>query len=414
MPAARRRHFGNVRRLPSGRYQARYWHAGADHAAPSTFPTKAGALAWLSAAETDIHRGVWTAPRAGKVTLSGYSATWLAGRTDLRSATRSKYQHMLDRHVLPVLGGHELATLSPSAVRSWYMAMREKYVTTADDAYRMLRAVLMTAVADSLIAKSPCQVKGAGNARSTERPVLSVAELAAAAEAVPDRHRLAVLLCAWCQLRRGEVLGLQRRDAALAHGVIRVERAVVRPMSGPVVVGPPKTEAGARSLAVPAHVLPLLEHHLGSFVEAAPESWLFTSESGGPMVPSTLNRAWQRARLTIGRPDLFVHDLRHSGLTWAAASGASVAELMRRGGHGNPRAAMRYQHATEERDRAIADALSALATRQDRPAEGAEPPPGGGALGSTEKADRSAEIEARAPGDQHAPSRRSRRTRRSS
>jgi integrase len=62
------------------------------------------------------------------------------------------------------------------------------------------------------------------------------------------------------------------------------------------------------------------------------------------------------------RRDLFFHDLRHSGLTWAAASGASVAELMRRGGHANPRAALRYQHATEDRDRVIAEALASLAS----------------------------------------------------
>lgn len=78
------------------------------------------------------------------------------------------------------------------------------------------------------------------------------------------------------------------------------------------------------------------------------------------MLPSTINRIWQRARKAIGRTDLFYHDLRHLGLTWAAASGASIAELMRRGEHANPTAALRYQHATEDRDRAIADALADL------------------------------------------------------
>jgi integrase len=85
------------------------------------------------------------------------------------------------------------------------------------------------------------------------------------------------------------------------------------------------------------------------------------------MVPSTVNRVWQRARHAIGRPDLHYHDLRHSGLTWSAASGASVAELMRRGGHANPTAALRYQHATEDRDRVIADALAELAAGQVTP-----------------------------------------------
>jgi integrase len=204
-------------------------------------------------------------------------------------------------------------------------------------------------------------VKGAGQARSTERPIASVAELKAAVAAAPEHHRLALLLPAWCQLRRGEVLGLQRRDVNLLHGTIRVDRAVVRPMVGGVVVGPPKTPAGQRTLAVPANVLPVLKAHLEKFVAPDSEAWLFTSAVGGPMLPSTLNRIWQRARRAIGRSDLHYHDLRHSGLTWSAASGASVAELMRRGGHANPTAALRYQHATEDRDRAIADALAELA-----------------------------------------------------
>ena len=75
---------------PSGRYQARYWHLGDTHVAPFTFGTKADALAWLAGAETDIHRGGWAAPKAGKVTLSEYATTWLNGRSDLRRMTSAK------------------------------------------------------------------------------------------------------------------------------------------------------------------------------------------------------------------------------------------------------------------------------------------------------------------------------------
>ena len=359
MPA--RRHFGSVRRLPSGRYQASYYHEAIRHVAPQTFASKSEGQAALAAIEADILRGVWIDPAGGRITLARWANDWLTSRTDLRPVTRAKYRHMLDRHVLPVLGGHELAKLRPSVVRGWYMGMRARYKTTADDAYRMLRAILTTAVTDGLIARNPCQVKGAGQSRSAERPIASVAEIAAAAEATPEHHRLAVLLPAWCQLRRGEVLGLQRRDMDLLHGTIRVDRFVVRPMSGELVIGPPKTSAGRRTIAVPSNILPAVRDHLERFVGPDADDWLFTSESGGPMLPSTLNRIWQRARKAIGRTDLFYHDLRHSGLTWSAASGASIAELMRRGGHANPTAALRYQHATEDRDRAIADALADLA-----------------------------------------------------
>lgn len=86
-------------------------------------------------------------------------------------------------------------------------------------------------------------------------------------------------------------------------------------------------------------------------------------EKGGPLLPQVLAKAWGRARATIGHPDLRLHDLRHSGLTWAAATGATVAELMRRGGHASPAAALRYQHATDDRDQALAAALTGLASK---------------------------------------------------
>ena len=107
-------------------------------------------------------------------------------------------------------------------------------------------------------------------------------------------------------------------------------------------------------------MLPEIENHLGRFVGPEPDSWLFATQDGQPGVVRTINRAWDKARVAIGRPDLHLHDLRHSGLTWAAATGASVAELMRRGGHASPAAALRYQHATEDRDRTLAEAMAGL------------------------------------------------------
>ena len=71
-----------------------------------------------------------------------------------------------------------------------------------------------------------------------------------------------------------------------------------------------------------------------------------------------MHDAFHAARDSAGRPDLTFHDLRHTGATMAAATGATVAELMHRIGHTTPAMAMRYQHATADRDRAIADALS--------------------------------------------------------
>lgn len=351
-----KRSFGTVGRLPSGRYRARYRDpATGQQVSGGTFATRAEAERWLAAAQIDQARGAWVDPRAGEVLLREYAEGWLAQHTGLRETTRAKYRHLLAGHILPALGDAPIGRLSPSAVREWYSGLHSCHTSTADDAYRLLRAILNTAVADERIARTPCQVRGAGSALSPERPIASIAEVQAAADAMPERLRLAVPLAAWCQLRRGEVLGLQRQDFDLLHGALVVERAQLVTSDGRMLIGPPKTAAGRRAIAVPPNIVPDIEAHLERFVGSEPDTWLFAGTT-----PRTLERAWADARLAISRPDLHFHDLRHSGLTWAAAAGASTKELMARGGHASPAAALRYQHATRDRDTAIAAALAEL------------------------------------------------------
>lgn len=362
MPRATKRTYGTVDQLPSGAWRARYREPGTGRQrSGGTWSTRAEAERWLASAQVDQARGAWVDPRAGEVTLADYSAQWLASHTGLRPTSRSEYRYLLDRYVLPALGDVPIGRLVPSGVRGWYSALHDGRPSAASAAYRLLRAVLNTAVADELIVRNPCQVKGAGNSTAPERPVASIAEVDAAADAMPERLRLAVLLAAWCQLRRGEVLGLQRRDVDLLHETLTVDRAVVLPADSRPIIGPPKTAAGRRTLAISPNIMPALVEHLSCCVPEEPEAWLFSVDGSRPLSPGALGRAWQRARLAIGRPELHFHDLRHSGLTWAAATGASTRELMARGGHASSSAALRYQHATKDRDRAIADAMAELA-----------------------------------------------------
>jgi hypothetical protein len=79
------------------------------------------------------------------------------------------------------------------------------------------------------------------------------------------------------------------------------------------------------------------------------------------ITPRTIDRQWVQARAAIGRPDLCFHDLRHSGLTMVAMTGATLAEIMAAGGHASPAAALRYQHASQQRMTAMTEALAAMA-----------------------------------------------------
>jgi len=165
----------------------------------------------------------------------------------------------------------------------------------------------------------------------------------------------------WCQLRRGEILGLRRRDLDFLHGTLAVTLTRTKTMAGATGIKAPKTEAGKRTIAIPSNIVVVLKAHLDSNVPSDPGSPVIVGEKGGPIRPQVLAKAWSKARTSVGRPDLRLHDLRHTGLTWWAQAGATVPELMRRGGHAS-HAALGYQHATEDRDRLIADTLAGLAT----------------------------------------------------
>lgn len=356
----RTRSFGVVDRRPTGTWRARY-RAPDGQRHSQTFDRKADAEAWLASQQTDQKRGAWINPRAGRLTFEEYATAWLENRPKLSPRTREDYGQILAVHLVPRFGRLELSQISPSAVRNWYEGLAGEYPARAAKAYRLLRAVLNTAAADERIVRSPCRVTSAGTERSPERPTATLAEVDALAGSMPERLRLTVLLAAWVQLRRGEILGLRRQDVDLMHGTLSVAKTRQRLSSGTEVVGPPKSPAGVRTIAIPPHLLPAVREHLDQFVEVTPTALVFTGErTGESLHPSSLKKAWTRARVQSGLTQFHFHDLRHTGNTWAAATGASTKELMARMGHASPTAALRYQHATEERDHILAKALSGL------------------------------------------------------
>lgn len=358
VPRRGHRTFGTVRQLRSGRWQARYWDpaTGKQVPAPKTFGNRADGESWLSTTQADLGRGVYVDPRAGLVLLCVYAEEWLADRK-LAPLTRDLYRYLLDKYIYPTFRQVALAGIEPRRVRSWNARIAKKHGTTAAKAYRLLHAILNTAVEDELLARNPCRVMNAGKEDAPERPVASVDEVEALAAAIGARFKVLVLLAAWCSLRREELLGLQRWDFDLVHGTLRIARTLVQRKNGELVLGPPKSKAGKRTISIPPHVLPELADHLATFVGPEPDAFVFTGEKGGPLRPHVLQKAWNKARTALGLGHLHLHDLRHTGNTWAAPT-ASTKELMHRMGHSTASAALRYQHATDERDREIAEGLS--------------------------------------------------------
>jgi len=362
----------SIRKKPSGRYEARYRDPGG-RLRGKTFRTKREAQEFLDRTGTSIGDGAWRDPALAKVRLAEYTTWWLENRPELRPRTRELYDGLLRLHIEPHLGDCRFGSLTTAEIRAWHAELLRKgkpgSVTVAK-AYRLLRGILNDAVEDGLLVRNPCTIRGAGVERSPERPVASIAQVYGLADAIEDRYRLMVLLGTFCGLRLGELLALRRDRIDVLHRRVIVSEQGQELADGTRHYGPPKTAAGVRTVALPPHLVADVEDHLLRWVGPSPTDLLFTGPKATELYRATFNSAWDRARRAVGMDDFHFHDLRHTGNTLAAGTGASTKELMARMGYASARAALIYQHASEERDVMIAERLSAMTEEALKGSEG--------------------------------------------
>jgi integrase len=156
-------------------------------------------------------------------------------------------------------------------------------------AYGLLRTMMGTAASDGKISLNPCVIRGAGTTRRVIkiRPA-SLRELEKITSEMPEPYQAMILLASWCALRFGELTELRRRDVVInadaQTGVIRVERGVVRVGDG-FQVTTPKSEAGIRYVAIPPHLVPVVQAHLAQHVERQADALLFPAKHGGHLAP---------------------------------------------------------------------------------------------------------------------------------
>jgi integrase len=358
----RQRWFGTIRRLPSGRYQARYHDPdGVRRAADDTFATKTAAQDWLTLKEAELLEGEWVDPDAGAVFVADYAATWIEERPGLRPKTVLIYTGLLRCHIAPHFEHVTVAEVTLARVRRWRRKLLDSGVSevTAAKAYRLLRAVFNTALDDGLIRRNPCRIKGAGTEHSPERPVLTVTQVYALADAVGLRYRALILLAAFTSLRWAELAALRPGDIDLDARAVRVTRQLYYHGAGHSF-GPPKSRAGVRDVDFPELIVPDLREHMDWLPSSA--ALVFASSTGSPLSHSNFRqRIWLPGLAAVGLEGVHLHDLRHTGNQLTANAGANPRELMARMGHDSERAALVYLHSSRERQRALADAVGEAA-----------------------------------------------------
>jgi integrase len=365
---------------------------------PDTYERKSDAERALTLIEAEMMAGEWTDPERGKVKLGDYAATWISERPGLRVRTGDLYTWLLAKHIAPYLGGVPVGQVSTPMIRKWRAALLSNGVSVsmAAKAYRLLRAILTTAVEeDKILPRNPCRVRGAGEEHAAERPVLTVAQVFELAERVgrrpignirklpaggyrlrfrragemradcnhDRRFRALVLLATFASLRWGEATALSRCDVDLQAGTVRVRAAFTqrRSYSSAIILGPPKSRAGRRVVGISKSIIPALEQHMSEFVRPEPGALVFCGVRGVPLSRSNFNKmsAWPSAVRSIGAEGLHFHDLRHTGNTFAASGGAGIKDLMARMGHDSERATLIYQHEARGADKILTDTIDA-------------------------------------------------------
>ena len=184
------------------------------------------------------------------------------------------------------------------------------------------------AVAEGLLPVTPCKVPNATKVRRARSVVhIESPEVDVLAGKMPEDLAAAVLLAAWCGLRFGEVVALDRADVATDGSTVNVSKGMTR-RGGVTEIAAPKSETSIRVVAVPPHVREALTSHLVDHTGPGDGAPLFTDADGQRITEGKFRPHWHRARAAAGRETLRFHDLRHHAGMVAAYAGATIAESM--------------------------------------------------------------------------------------
>jgi integrase len=336
MPTRRRRTAGSVRRLPSGRWQARIRDPRTNLLESlGSFDSKADADRAVAVAITDGLRGQWASPALGTRRLADWVDEWWATTTDLAPTTRVRDEWLLQGHILPTFGAAALADIGQLDVRSWVAELSASGLApnTVHKAYQVLSKAMAAAVDAGLLAITPCRNVPLPKVEHREMRFLSPADLAHLAAVINPRYRALALLGGYGGLRIGELAGLRRSRVDVLRSRLDVAENIVE-VRGELLTGGPKTRAGRRQVPLPRPVAEELAAHFERFVGPEPDALLFAGPDGGALRARQWRaRHWAPAVSEAGLAPLRPHDLRHTAVALWIAQGASPKQIATWAGH---------------------------------------------------------------------------------
>lgn len=371
MAKRRKRGDGGISLRKDGRWEGRVVVGYDDKGLPITknvlAKTKSDCAAKLKTLQESIAKPVPDQPKPG-ILLGDWLNLWYQSykKPSLRPNTQISYERRIYQHIIPALGSIQLDKLTTSNIQQFYTELKQggRLIRTelygeglSDQTVRSIHttfhAALDKAVSEKLLFRNPADGCRLPPVKPREMQILTPEEIQRLLiQAKEDGCFELLLLELSTGLRRGEICSLQWDDLNFRTGELRVERQV-HSARGELVVLPPKTKAGNRSVILPEPVLNVLK----TYHETVTSRWMFPSpyKEDSPKDPAAVRNRLQTILERAECKKVRFHDLRHVFCTASLEHGMDVKTLSTILGHVSSSTTLNvYAHVTDEMRRTAA------------------------------------------------------------
>ncbi|GAA3850548.1 tyrosine-type recombinase/integrase [Amycolatopsis tucumanensis] len=365
-----------------GTWRVRYRRDDGSKGAVPGFPDVKAAEAYITDMESEQRKGTWIDPAAGRIVVAEWAPDWLDA-LDIDQRTEENYRSIVRKHVVPRWGSTAFSDITNLNVRKWEKHLRASGLakTTVDGIIKCFSLMLTDAADEKIIATNPIQARRRGRRRRSQRTPRKIwaepSEVLTIADQIAQKYgpggAVLAVTAGWTGARWGELVGLQRPNLHLFDddtGQFLVDPdigSLHEPNTGPLFLGPPKTEESARIITLPPFLVRLLRTHLASHshrhVFVTPQNELhrrsnFARRALRPAADGNAHIANPAIRLRAVKPGLTFHGLRHSHKTWMIDDGVpEIAQALRLGHVLPDKVQETYSHVARAVEQRLLDAL---------------------------------------------------------
>lgn len=350
------------------------WHEPDGRRRKKSFTTKDAALAHLDAVSHEKRSGTYVSPERGKITVGEWAQTWLAAQTHLKAGGRNTVEGIVRKHITAHWSSWPLGDVERHHVQAWITGLEVAPATTRRIHGTLLK-MLQAAVDARRIVENPARGVNLPSGQPREHRYLTVLEVDRLLAAMHPQHQPITRCLAFTGLRLGEAAELRAKDVQLERKRVTVTRSVSL-TTGTPVVSTPKTAAGRRDVPLPREVLVDVQAAIHG---RAREQLVYPTAQGMQVRKDNYRRAFLIAAAKADLPGVRPHDLRHTAVSLAIASGASVKVVQRMVGHASAAITLDVYAGLFDQDLSIiTDRMDTLIAGERARASAPEEPPASG------------------------------------